>query len=258
MRRNENLQAYKRMARYCRALAKDREHFQNQTAVVKRLVKHLNKPCLRILDAACGTGDVLACLAQEYKYIVGVDGSPEMLTIAISDPRLKGVPLSYCEWENFPSFFMRQSPFDFVFFLGNSIAHIEDRARLEHVVSITHNNLTPGGIIAFDLRDWKWDKQSGSLVEPGRPVNCPRILGKFDVEGEIVEMTDLCSYSNGRQYITYKVQGDNWSDTFTLSYLPFSCDDALGVLTQSGFTDCKIKRYPDWTYPVVVGFKLEH
>jgi SAM-dependent methyltransferase len=244
------------MAHYYRALVKDRNHFQNQTAVVKRLVKYLSNPCHRILDAACGTGDVLALLASEYKHIAGVDGSPEMLTIAISDARLEGIPLSYCKWEHLPSFFMRQGQFDLIFLLGNSIAHVEDKAHFEHVVSIIHDGLTLGGIIAFDTRDWNLDEQSGNLVEPGRPVNCPRILGTFDVEGEIVEITDLCSYSDNRQYIKYKVQGDNWSDTFTLSYLPFSRNDALGVLTQSGFVDCKINRYPDWNYLVIVGFRL--
>jgi len=248
-------EAYKHMARYFCVLADDREHFQGQAAVVERIADYIDNPCPKILDAACGSGGVLALLAEKYKFIAGADGSPEMLAIAISDHRLKGVPISRCEWEQFPSLFMRQGPFDLVFLLGNSIAHVEDMDCLGFIASTIHDNLAPGGVIAFDVRDWVLDERSGNLVQPNRSVDCSRTLGKFNVDGEMVEITDLCSYTDGRQYITYEVKGNKVSDSFTLSYLPFSCDDALKMLTDAGLTNCEAKRYPDWKYNVVLGFK---
>ena len=243
------------MSPYYRALVNEREHFQDQTAIVKELIKCINKPHPKILDAACGTGDVLALLASDYEYITGVDGSPDMLSIAISDPRLEGIPFSCCRWENLQSFFKRQGQFDLVFFLGNSIAHIEDENHLKEVVTIVYNGLNSGGILAFDIRDWAMDI-SGRLIEQGRPIDSPRILGTFkENEGKAFEITDQCSYSNGRQNIKYEVQGYDLSDTFVLSYLPFSCDIALDVLTQSGFIDCKTQKYPNWKYTVTIGSK---
>ena len=252
----KSLEAYKHMASYYRALVNEREHFQSQAAIVKELIKLINKPHPRILDAACGSGDVLALLASDYRHIAGVDGSPDMLSIAITDPRLEGISFSCCRWENLKFFFMRQEQFDLVFFLGNSIAHIEDRKSLKDIVSIVYNGLSSGGILAFDIRNWILDKESGKLIEQGRSISSPRNLGSFkNTEGKAFEITDQCSYSNGRQNIKYNIQGVNFSDDFTLSYLPFSCDDALDIIKQSGFDNYKTQVYPNWKYTVIIGFK---
>ena len=249
------LEAYKLMAPYYRPLVKDRRHFQGQVSIVKELVKSINNHFPKILDAACGTGDVLALLAPDYKHIAGADGSPEMLSVAISDPGLEGIPLSYCKWENLPSFFMRSGQFDLVFILGNSIAHTKDRACFEDIVSAIHDGLTVGGIMAFDIRDWRLDKESGNYTESGRSTDHTRDLGPLDTARGKVGITDSCSYSSGRQHITYEVRGGNYSETFALSYLPVPCNDALDILTRTGFVDCRAKEYSGWPYVVLIGSK---
>ena len=52
-----------------------------------------------------------------------------------------------------------------------------------------------------------------------------------------------------------KSKGARFPIAFTLFYLSFSCDEAFNMLTNLGFNNCGAKRYQDWEYNVVLGFK---
>jgi ubiquinone/menaquinone biosynthesis C-methylase UbiE len=75
------IDTYDRFAVHYRALLQPREHFRWQRELLLKLFRfHGITPSARILDAACGTGDVLADLNQlGFRNLMGIDGSAVML-----------------------------------------------------------------------------------------------------------------------------------------------------------------------------------
>src|SRR5689334_4008265 len=81
--------SYARFAPCYVPMVRERKHFEKQVAVVKCLLGELGnsraKPP-KVLDAACGTGDVLGMLAEDGNLsLAGADGSHEMISCALGN-----------------------------------------------------------------------------------------------------------------------------------------------------------------------------
>src|SRR5687767_99419 len=74
----------------------------------------------RVLDCACGTGELAAGLARRGFRVAGSDASPGMIERARRlDP---SVPFEVRRWED-----LEEDEFDTVLCVGNSLAHAADR-----------------------------------------------------------------------------------------------------------------------------------
>jgi SAM-dependent methyltransferase len=112
-----------------------------------------------ILEAACGTGRLMAILESEGYRVTGLDLSPEML--ALARPRVKGVLVQRD---------MRElafgEEFDAVLCLGSSFTYMSTDVDALKALRGFYGALKPGGVLVFDnfnaerfdlerYRDWR-------------------------------------------------------------------------------------------------------
>lgn len=255
--------AYERFSRYYVPMVLGRGHFEKQATMARGLIARQDPRPERVLDAACGTGHVLGMLSSSLPglRLAGSDGSPDMVALALAQPELAGIPLSCCEWTELDRLFGQTGCFDFIYFLGNSMAHLPREKDLIEVLRHVYTGLSPGGSMAFDFRLWEHDPGTGLIVEPGRAVGIDRIVGNFDCTGSTIEIRDRCTYAYGRQYITYTATrvdspADAAVEEIVFSYLPFMQTDALAWLAEAGFTHLAIvDDLPAYPYLVATGKK---
>jgi len=117
---------------------------------VELLLKYLVDCQARILDAGCGTGLVGKILSrQNYRNIVGVDFSQEMLDQAIH----KGVYQSLELADLTKNFTWDDNSFDSIICAGTfTCGHVGPNA-LKEMVRVTKK----GGYISFTVREQEWD-----------------------------------------------------------------------------------------------------
>lgn len=251
-----NRRAYSLFADYFVGLARRRSHFQQQASLVRDLLVHATTGT-RVLDAACGIGDVLAILAETTDWLVaGSDGTDAMVACALQNEALQGVPLSVCRWSCLDRLILRQGQFDVVILLGNSVSHLATVERIRDLLRCVRAGLRSGGQVLFDFRRWVRTPVSGELVEPNRSVATPRSLGEVEVNGRAYEVSDCCSYAVNRQLIDYSISSldPNATDTpltVRLSYCSFNTEDAAQLLSSVGFKQVRVIDRPD--YPYLVG-----
>ncbi|MDD5260304.1 MAG: class I SAM-dependent methyltransferase [Methylacidiphilales bacterium] len=259
-----NDDAYAEIAVYYRKLAGGRDHFSKQFMLIKELLRRFNQTeNPKILDAACGTGDVLKMLLNEAKVdATGVDGSHKMMEIALNDPNINKDNLhAPCQWQEFSSFGVKK--FDFVFILGHALPHLEP-IDIPAVFTQIYNILTPNGVFCFDMRFWERDSQN-RLYETGRPAEIWRWLGEFEQAGERLALEDFCSYcyTKGKQHVNYRIkrmapEPRAVISRSTLEYSLFDQHDVQTWLSSTKFGHNVELIYPkvlDWKYLVVVARK---
>lgn len=104
-----------------------------------------------VLDLACGTGRMTLELAGRGYDMIGVDASPEMLSVArerteeagLSD-RILYLCQDMCEFELYGTV-------EAVVCCLDAVNHVTDRAALSRCFHWVHNYLVPGGIFLFDV-----------------------------------------------------------------------------------------------------------
>jgi SAM-dependent methyltransferase len=193
--------------------------------------------------------------------LAGSDGSTEMLAYALQRRQLQGVPLSQCYFNRLNKLSSHQGKFDLIYFLGNAIAHSADKEEILECLCQTWSALEPHGKVVFDFRGWVFSGEFGQLIEPHRPIMQERqvklgVLAQKD--GERIEMSEICFYKFGRQFIEYRVRAQSTdefqkSESFTFSYLPFTKSEALEMLVKAGFQSCGITE-PQMDYSYLVAF----
>ncbi|HSK21592.1 MAG TPA: class I SAM-dependent methyltransferase [Egicoccus sp.] len=98
-----------------------------------------------LLDVACGTGRHLEVFATEVGDVAGLDGSPEMLSVAASrlDAR---IPLTEADLRGFDL----GRTFDVVTCLFSSIGHVADTDELDAAVAAMAAHVAPGGTLLIE------------------------------------------------------------------------------------------------------------
>lgn len=104
-----------------------------------------------VLDLACGTGSMTIELARRGYDMIGIDGSPDMLNIALD--RKYGAELSH------DVLFLLQDMREFELYgtVGaiscclDSLNYLTEDGDLEKCLSLVHNYLDPDGLFIFDV-----------------------------------------------------------------------------------------------------------
>lgn len=255
-----NVMQYGTMAKFFRTILQQRNHFCSQVAVLESI---LNKNTVikqaRILDAACGTGDVASKLFRKgYQNIYAIDGSKKMLEQREKHAQ-SYIHAEHCLWENVGGFFKRHGQFDIIYILGHSLPH----ATVEDMPIILENifrGLSNQGIFIFDMRLWEKD-QSDRLIQPNRPEGFYRYLGTVSVNNCSYLIEDSVSYSHSSQIVDYKarkiqgnaVVGDS-EISWQLRYSIFHHSEMQTWLSTAGFNkdNIEIQQYAEWPYLVFV------
>lgn len=110
---------------------------------------------LRVLDAACGTGQHAIALSREGLKVVGADLSPEMIAVARTNASSAGVNVRF-EPVGFGSLAktFAHGSFDALLCLGNSLPHLLTPADLAEALQDFGRCLAPGGMLLIQNRNF--------------------------------------------------------------------------------------------------------
>lgn len=187
-----------------------------------------------VLDLACGTGSLTACLAARGYDMIGVDASAEMLMRAMNNTvELTPRPL-----------FLRQrmEKLDLYGTVGaclcclDSINYVTDPAKLQEAFRRVELFLEPGGLFLFDVNtEEKFARMDGEVyVREDEDVYC---VWQVETEGK------KCTYS-----FDIFARGENglWSrDEETHEERIYTADELTEMLQKAGFVDIERRFEPE-------------
>jgi SAM-dependent methyltransferase len=120
----------------------------------------------RILDCACGIGQLAVGLAGRGFDVVATDASPGMVQRTASLARDHGVDVATftCRWEELSPERIPE-PFDAVFCVGNSLTHAAGRDARRAALGAMASVLRDGGLLVLTSRNWVRRRRQGSGLE---------------------------------------------------------------------------------------------
>ena len=242
---------YDLFSSYYRELIISTGHLKKEQEVVKKLLLEINvKNDACILDAACGTGNLLQFLMTEgYKNVWGLDSSQGMINRA--EEISTNNKLTCTKWENMNLLKHFWNKFDLIFILSISLPHAEE-SNLPLIFDNILKCLKPGGMLIFDNREWIYDKRN-RLIEPNRPIGKFRFLQAIQKHGKSYLIYDMCRYTN-RQYIKYRIMDSVSSRKIDIgvSYLIKLSSEYLPILLDVGFSDALYQSIDGWPYQIIL------
>src|SRR6478672_4328250 len=129
------------------------------------LVKSL-PPNARVLDCACGTGQLAVGLAGLGLDVVAADASGGMVrrTQELADEMGVSLRTLHASWDELPDH-LDASTFDLVFCVGNSLGHAEGASGRLAALAAMSRLLNPGGRLVLTSRTWELVRASGSRLD---------------------------------------------------------------------------------------------
>jgi SAM-dependent methyltransferase len=117
----------------------------------RRLLARLNLTPQRVLDLACGTGVASLVFAAAGAYVVGVDRSPRMLSLAQAHAHAQGLSLTLIESDIRQLGALGDQQFDLITCFYNSLNYLLEDGDLEAVFRACKTLLAPQGRLCFDI-----------------------------------------------------------------------------------------------------------
>lgn len=123
-------------------------------------------PDARVLDCACGTGQLAVGLADLGLDVVATDASDGMVRRTEDLASAQGVSLQAlrASWDELPDH-LEDSMFDLVFCVGNSLGHAQGTAGRLTALGAMSRLLAPGGRLVLTSRNWERVRAAGSRVD---------------------------------------------------------------------------------------------
>ena len=191
----------------------------------------------RVLDCAAGTGQLAVGLALRGFHAVASDLSPAMVrhTRALAAERGVDLPAVTCDWAALGRQGWRE-PFDAVFCVGNSIAHVGPAGPRRAALSAMAGVLGPGGVLALTSRNWDLVRAQG----PGLRVtdSLTRRGGRTGLTLYSWDLSDSAARPNHVDVaVALFAAGDGDGVTThqeRLEYWPFGHDELIADLHATG------------------------
>lgn len=183
-----------------------------------------------IVDLACGTGSFSVRLANMGYAVLGVDLSPEMLSLA--ENKLSSANCNYSLLNVKMQDFVAREPVDGVMCLLDSINHLTDSKDVKATFDNVYKSLKKGGLFVFDVNTiykhqnilfdntFVFDEEDYYLVWDNEPVS----------DREVRILLDLFAY-NGVNYDRYNEEFNEYA---------YSVDELTEMLTDAGFSDINV------------------
>ena len=120
----------------------------------------------RVLDCACGTGQLAVGLASLGLDVVAADASDGMVRRTEEVASEHGVSLHAlrASWDELPDH-LEDSTFDLVFCVGNSLGHAEGAAGRLAALGAMSRLLKPDGRLVLTSRNWELVRAAGSRMD---------------------------------------------------------------------------------------------
>jgi len=124
--------------------------YDDWVAYLKQLLNTRNAHPKRVLDLACGTGNVSALLAQEGYAVTGVDIAPQMIAEAKRKAERDSLKIEYFV-QDAAELDLHGLLFDLCISLFDSLNYITEPHRLAMAIRRVAQHLQPGGLFIFDI-----------------------------------------------------------------------------------------------------------
>lgn len=162
---------------------------------------------IRVLDAACGTGQHAIALAKEDYSVTGVDNSAGMIDIAQTNAENLPINIRFEEvgFGRFSEAFSREA-FDAVICLGNSLPHVLDETTLLETLTDFRSVLRQGGKLIIQNQNFdkimaeriRW--MSPQTFRQGEEVWIFNRFYDFDPDSLITFNIQILTSHNGKDF----------------------------------------------------------
>ena len=125
------------------------------------ILSFYNKDVEKVVDLACGTGNMCVRLAQDGKDVIGIDGSREMLGVAEEKAGKKNLDIDFVHSDLRD--FELEERVDLAFSVFDSLNYILSLNDLKKVFDNVYDVLKNDGVFIFDLNT----KKRLMSIEPG-------------------------------------------------------------------------------------------
>lgn len=191
----------------------------------------------RVLDSACGIGQLAVGLASQGFDVVASDASPAMVQRTAQLATDHGVELSAitCAWEDLTPELVGGAV-DAVFCVGNSLTHARGRdARLAALTAMA-SVLCSDGLFVLTSRNWERRRSCGSRLEVA-----DELVERHGRPGLVIYNWTIPEAWDAPHFLDVAValidpSGKATTVTERLSFWPFTHMDLDKDLRQSGFT----------------------
>ena len=185
------------------------------------------------VDLACGTGSVSVLLAQKGMKVIGVDLSPEMLSVAYQKAQdMENAPMFVCQ--SLQELYLPRGV-DLAVCALDSLDYITDPRDCALAIQRIYKALNPGGCFIFDVNTpEKLMAMDGQVfLDEDEDVYCVW-RGEFD------RQENICTYAMD----LFQRQGSNWQRSFERHReYAYSQQQLMGYLKAAGFT--RVRVYAD-------------
>lgn len=155
-----------------------------------------------VLDLTCGTGSQVFWLAKKGYKIVGYDINSNMLKIARSKAKQKGLNLSFYKGDMRT---IKAGKFDAVITIFNAIGHLT-KLDFEKTIKNIYKNLNDGGLYLFDICNLSYLMKDNNITN--LTIDWQKIIGENKIREIQYSMIDkdgiLASYT-----ISYEQENTN-------------------------------------------------
>ncbi len=207
--------------------------YADWVAYLHRLLETRNARPRRILDLACGTGNVTELLADEGYEMTGVDIARGMIAEAQRKAAAQGLSLPYFV-QDAGLLDLPGQRFDLCISLFDSLNYITDPAHLQRAFERAALHLTRSGLFIFDLnsdlalREHFFDQSNLDAAEPLR----------YDWHSAYFPETRLCRvhmkfWSRAPDGTERYFEEDHWQYAYTT-------DEIKQMLTDAGFDEISL------------------
>lgn len=210
-------------------------------------------PGARVLDCACGTGQLAVGLAGLGLDVVATDASEGMVRRTRELAEAEGVSLRTvaARWDELPDR-LDAGTFELVFCVGNSLGHAEGReGRLASLAAMS-KMLRPGGRLVLTSRTWERERAAGSRLETR-----DRLIRRGGRDAVVTYYWDIQPLWEQEHHLEIAVavlqpDGSVRASSERLSIWPYSHDELVGQLNSVGLAVEKTTFDPDADGYVVV------
>ncbi|WP_413308644.1 class I SAM-dependent methyltransferase [Bacillus sp. 1P10SD] len=140
--------SYEQFAYLYDELMKDAPYNEWVRFVKEKLVKY-EVTGIRLLDLACGTGELSIRFADEGFQVTGVDLSSDMLAVAQAKAESKGVHIPFFEQNMID--LEGQGQFDLIGIFCDSLNYLQTEEEVKETFSSVCQHVTPNGLFMFDV-----------------------------------------------------------------------------------------------------------
>ncbi|NLO83378.1 MAG: class I SAM-dependent methyltransferase [Clostridiales bacterium] len=167
---------------------------------IERILKRYGVKPARIVDLACGTGNITILLKERGYHVIGVDQSEDMLSVAKEKAAKKGmdIPFIYQDMR----FLELHGPVDAITCICDGINYILSFRDLNMVFRGVYRYLNPNGVFIFDISSYyKLSSILGNniMVETDERISYIW-LNYFDRRTSICEMSLSFFIKEGNYY----------------------------------------------------------